>query len=50
MYIGHVTRVLWNGIASDRFSVSNGVKQGGRSQSCVVLSVHGWAAGSVIAF
>jgi len=29
MYTGHVTRVLWNGIASDRFSVSNGVKQGG---------------------
>ena len=29
MYTGHVTHVLWNGIASDRFSVSNGVKQGG---------------------
>ena len=29
MYTGHVTRVLWNGIFSDRFSVYNGVKQGG---------------------
>ena len=29
MYTGHVTCVLWNGIFSDRFSVYNGVKQGG---------------------
>lgn len=29
MYVGHVTRVEWNGIFSQSFSVSNGVKQGG---------------------
>ena len=29
MYVGHVTRVEWNGIRSDNFSVCNGVKQGG---------------------
>jgi len=28
MYNGHVARVLWNGIFSDKFSVYNGVKQG----------------------
>ena len=29
MYVGHVTRVEWNGIRSHSFSVCNGVKQGG---------------------
>lgn len=29
MYVGHVTRVEWNGIFSQSFSVRNGVKQGG---------------------
>jgi len=29
MYTSHVTRVLWNGIYSNSFSVKNGVKQGG---------------------
>ena len=29
MYIGHVTRVEWNGIFSPSFPVQNGVKQGG---------------------
>jgi len=29
MYTSHVTRVLWNGIFSNPFSVKNGVKQGG---------------------
>ena len=29
MYVGHVTRVEWNGIRSHTFSVCNGVKQGG---------------------
>ena len=29
MYVGHVTRVEWNGILSQSFSVRNGVKQGG---------------------
>jgi len=29
MSTSHVTRVLWNGTFSDRFSVLNGVKQGG---------------------
>jgi hypothetical protein len=28
-YTNHVTRVSWNGICSDAFSVKNGVKQGG---------------------
>jgi len=29
MYTNHVTRVSWNGISSTKFSVKNGVKQGG---------------------
>ena len=29
MYVGHVTRVEWNGIRSHSFPVCNGVKQGG---------------------
>jgi hypothetical protein len=29
MYINHTTRITWNGIFSDRFSIKNGVKQGG---------------------
>ena len=29
LYVGHVTRVEWNGIRSTNFPVSNGVKQGG---------------------
>ena len=29
MYTSHVTRILWNGVFSERFPVYNGVKQGG---------------------
>ena len=29
MYTSHVTRIMWNVFFSDRFSVCNGVKQGG---------------------
>jgi len=29
MYTSHVTQIMWNGFFSDRFSVCNGVKQGG---------------------
>ena len=29
IYINHTTRITWNGIFSDRFSIKNGVKQGG---------------------
>jgi hypothetical protein len=29
MYVNHTTHVAWNGIFSERFSVRNGVKQGG---------------------
>ena len=33
MYTSHVTRVEWNGVCSDYFSVRNGVKQGGMISS-----------------
>ena len=29
MYTSHVTRIMWNGVFSERFLVKNGVKQGG---------------------
>ena len=29
MYTSHVTRLLWNGVFSERFPVYNGVNQGG---------------------
>jgi len=29
MYTSHVTRIIWNGVFSERFLVKNGVKQGG---------------------
>jgi len=29
MYVNHTTRVTWNGVYSNKFSVKNGVKQGG---------------------
>jgi len=40
MYVDQKTRLVWNGVYSAMFSVSNGVKQGGGCQSHYVLSLH----------
>ena len=49
MYTCHGTRIAWNGVCSESFSVLNGVKQGGvLARSCFVFIWMAFYAGGRI--
>jgi len=41
MYTSHVTRIMWNGVFSERFPVKNGVKQGGVLSPVLCIYIDG---------
>ena len=42
MYMNQCLQVRWNSLVSDRFSIANGVKQGGGGGLSPILLVYTW--------